>query len=80
MSTYEQKGIIIIYLYISVVVSYYFATDSRADTSLCYMVNSKKDIFEMLQLYFCLEELLRLQNTCILVHRLSLKIGIEFYC
>lgn len=68
MRTYEQKGIIInciiMYLYISVVVSNYFATDPRADTSLRCIINSKKDIVEMLQLYFCFEELLRIQNTC----------------
>lgn len=52
MRTYEQKGIIInpiiMYLYISVVVSYYFATDTRADTSLRCIINSKKDIVEIL--------------------------------
>lgn len=66
--THEQKGIIInyviIYLYISVIARVFFATDPRADITLYYIINSKKDIFEMLQLYFCFEELARLQNTC----------------
>lgn len=66
--THEQKGIIInyiiIYLYIFVIASFFFATGPRADISLYYIINSKKDFFKMLQLYFCFEELARLQNTC----------------
>lgn len=47
--THEQKGIIInyiiIYLYIFVIASFFFATGPRADISLYYIINSKKDFF-----------------------------------
>jgi len=52
MRTPEQKGIImyytIMYLYISVIISFYFATDHRAHISSYYIINSEKDIFEVL--------------------------------
>lgn len=51
MSPYEQKGItinyIVMHLYISVIVSFYFATDPRADISLYYIINFLKKIFLM---------------------------------